>query len=273
MRAVIYCIGGTERTSHIAAAMRDGFSRHGKNVDVRRVFRGVEGDIAIAYGWNHESVFAAYRAAGASYAYWDMGYWDRRPVGDKKNGLHRLAVNDWDTRATMRRNCPDDRFRVTRTASPLSPWGSRGDQLVLAGMSGKAAGTHRFKPGQWEAETDALVRSMSKRPIVHREKPAGERPTGEPIEAVLSRSHMVISHHSNTAVDALIAGVPFFARKGVGAIMSPPELTPEFIEHPPEISLSVRVDLLSDIAYAQWRPSEMRQGIAWEHIKCILNSL
>lgn len=272
MRPVVYAIGGTERTRHVAAALRAGFEQHGIDARVRTHFAGVEGDIALAYGWNHEPVFTAYRLAGRHYAYFDMGYWDRRPHANKKDGFHRLAVDAWDTRDKMLRGCPDDRFRTTRPPTELSPWLSRGQPIIVAGMSAKAAGTHGFQPGQWEAKTEKRLRAITDRPLIHRAKPVGERPPGEPIEALLDRAHMVVSHHSNTAVDAMIAGVPFFASKGVGAILSPPKLTAEFVASPPHIALLDRVALLSDIAYAQWRPSEMRTGIVWDYIKCILSS-
>jgi hypothetical protein len=31
-----------------------------------------------------------------------------------------------------------------------------------------------------------------------------------------------------------------------------------------------RRGLLADVAYAQWAPSEMRSGAAWEHIRGII---
>lgn len=268
MHAVIYKIGGTARTRHVADAMTEGLKRCGVSVTVHDRWRGIAGDIAIAYGWNHEPVFSAYRAAGLHYAYFDMGYWDRRQAGDKKNGFHRLSVNSWDTADNMLRAMPADRF--TSSGIRLKPWGSKGSVIILAGMSNKAAGSHGFKPGQWERETEIAVRERTDRPIIVRAKPTGDQSKIEPITDVLARAHMLITHHSNAAMDAMIAGVPFHARKGVGRILAPDDIF--LIERYPDIGDNERLQLMQDIAYAQWRPSEMRTGQAWDHIKWILRS-
>lgn len=263
MQVAIYCIGGTQRTRHVANALAAGIP----GAIVLDKFNGVVGSVAIAYGWNHEPVFTAYRAAGKNFVYFDMGYWDRRPEGNKKDGFHRLAVNDWDTAATMLRGMPADRFE--RSGIELQPWGSKGAGIVVAGMSTKAAGTHGFRPGAWERETAERLRFITRRPIEIRAKPVGDQSRIEPIADVLARSHMLITHHSNAALDAMIAGIPFYAHKGVGKILAPGIFS---IETYPEIEMGDRVSLMCDIAYSQWRPSEMRSGEAWEHIKCILRS-
>jgi hypothetical protein len=269
MRVAVYMIGGTARTRHVGVAMAEGLARCGVHVTVEERWRGVMADVAIAYGWNHEPVFSAYRDAGNQFVYWDMGYWDRRPPENKKDGYHRLAVNGWDTADTMLRCMPGDRF--ARANIQLKPWGSKGRMIVLAGMSGKAAGTHGFKLGQWERTTFAQLQTVTDRPIYIRAKPTGDQAKIEPIADLLSRCHMLITHHSNAAMDALIAGIPFHARKGVGKILAP-QSAPLPIEDYPAISDNERLQLMQDIAYAQWRPSEMRTGEAWEHIKCILHS-
>lgn len=269
MHPVIYAVGGTDRTVHVARAMVEGMRRHGIMCEIRREWDGVpRGDVAIAYGWNHERIFKAY----PNYAYWDLGYWDRRPRRDKKDGYHRLAVNDWDTCRHMLCAMPGD--RLAEHQIELKPWGSKGESVLIAGMSEKAAGTHGFAPGQWERETLALVRQLTTRPIIMREKPKGPKPAGPSIEDELSRSHFVISHHSNVSVDAVIAGVPHWCRKGVGRWHAQTDhwkTDSSVIENPPYVmSDNARLQFLQDVSYAQWRPSEMRTGAAWETIKCIL---
>lgn len=268
MRPVIYALDSKDRTRLVANAMREGMLKHGVTAMVLNRFDGlVYGDIAIAYGWSHERVFRSY----PNYAYFDLGYWDRRPKMNKKDGYHRLAVNSWDTADNMMLCMPADRLCEHRIE--LKPWGSKGRGVLITAMSDKAAITHGFRPRQWEAETMAAVTRLTDRPLTMRPKPTSERPEREPIEAALARSHMLITHHSNTAVDAVIAGVPFWCRKGVGRRLSVPELAGEWIENPPARSDAERLQFLQDVSYAQWRPSEMSAGKVWEVIRWILRSL
>lgn len=269
MHVAVYAAGGTAtiRMNHVARSMMTGIKRHGDFVSLHNRYRGVVADVAVAYGWTHKDIFEQYRLAGRQYVFFDLGYWDRRPKTDKKDGFHRVAVNSWDTASSLSDDMPSDRF--DRSGIELQPWGSKGDQIVIAGMSEKAAGSHGYRLNQWEAEAGMKLARITNRPIIHRAKPVGDRKGVEPITDVLARSHMLFTHHSNTALDALIAGVPFHATKGVCALLSPKMID---IENPPPLTDRVRKQFLSDVAYHQWRPSEMVSGEAWEFIKCTLLS-
>jgi hypothetical protein len=289
MKAVIYCIRNNGRAVTIAQAMQAGFRRHGVSVRIEPTWDGkVAGDLTIAYGWIHEPVFTAYRAAGAHFAYWDLGYWNRRPEGVKgaaREGHHRLAVDSWDTADTMARGCPADRWDATRPPVPVLPltWTvpQRGRDVVLvAGMSGKAAGTHGFRPGEWEGATmfelgqliDRITRGEAPMQVFRpefRAKPE-KIAKGETIMQALARTRLLVTHHSNAAVDALFAGVPVFARKGVGRLISAAQMIQDNALCIRPYSEDERTGLLRDIAYAQWTPAEMRSGAAWDHIKRLI---
>lgn len=270
MQIAIY-MDGTIRSTHVARSMRQGIQRHGNFVTLHDRYRGVIADVAIAYGWTHEPIFTKYREAGKRFVFFDLGYWDRRPKANKRDGMHRVAIDDWDTAKNMRVCLPGDRFAAS--GIELQPWGSKGDQIIVAGMSDKAAGTHGFAPNDWEVSTIADLAEMAPHRHIHfRPKPTGDQKKIEPISEVLSRSHMLVTHHSNAAIDALIAGVPFHSRKGVGSIMTRFDLGPKTIDNPPGIEMEARIQFLQDVAYHQWRPSEMASGAAWEFIKCILLS-
>lgn len=278
MKVVLYSLANQGRAGHIAASMQQGLRRHGVVSEVVTRWRGnVTGDVAIAYGWKHEPVFSAYAAAGAQFAYFDMGYFNRRPSNDKggsREGHHRLAVNGWDTADTMARECPDDRWcDLEIDVHPDRTWegDSRPGAILISGMSDKAAGSHGFKPLQWETQTlEQVRRAAGTREIIYRPKPKN-LDEAEPIYSVLERTAFIITHHSNVAVDGLVAAVPCHARKGVGKLVSRPEGW--LIEGASGCSTAWRVPkeaerraLLADVAYAQWTPGEMRSGAAWEHI-------
>lgn len=278
MKVVVYSFSAQGRAAHIAQSMATGLRKHGIEADVERRWDGqVRGDVAVAYGWIHEPVFTAYRQAGGHFAYFDMGYFNRKPAGDKggsREGHHRLAVNSWDTADTMRIGCPVDRWKAL--GIEVQPWRDQMSEpvprILVAGMSGKAAGTHGFAPGQWEREALAFLREFFPHyPVTLREKPANLDAV-EPIVSVLGRHTMVISHHSNVSVDALIAGVPSWAKKGVGKLFSYTQLIDAVGLRGPTIPDDRRLELLSDIAYAQWTPAEMRSGEAWTHIRRIIDA-
>lgn len=271
MRAAIYAFKPTGRTKHIAVAMRDGFRKHGVQADVITRGLGVVADIAVAYGWNHAPVFTRYKQAGLPYLYFDLGYWCRVPRKQAREGYHRLAVSDWCSSKSMLSGRPQDRF--CSLGISVKPWRDKSGSILITGMSGKAAQTHGFRPGQWERDTERLISRLTDMRITHRAKPSKRWRNPESIEDTFSRTHMLVTHHSNTAVDALVNGIPYYCVKGVARRLSTFELTSEIIESPPCVNDQDRIQLLYDIAYCQWMPGEMRSGETWEYVKtCILGS-
>lgn len=272
MKPVLYAIRNSGRAGNIARSMQAGFRRHGIVACIEPLWDGrVKGDLVIAYGWAHQPVFAAYEAAGGQYAYWDLGYWNRRPdksKGGAREGHHRLAVNSWDTADTMLIGCPDDRWR--QAGIQLAPRRELAGAVLVAGMSPKAAGTHGFGPGQWERATlDELAR-IGAGEVIYRpkDKHVFER---EPLGPVLERSRVVITHHSNVALDAIIAGVPCIARRGVGRLLTSYDLADVPALGWPDLpSDDARLAFVRDVAYAQWSPAEMRSGVVWDHMKGLL---
>jgi hypothetical protein len=270
MKVAIYTVGNNKRAVNIARAMGDGLRRCGVTFVQRSQFKGVEADVAVAYGWTHEPVFTAYREAGSRYACWDLGYWCRRPVLNPQDGYHRLSIDDWDTINIMATGCPDDRMRAAGVEVLEDRYG--GDTILIAGMSAKAAGTHGYAEGEWEARTARALRSVVGVGVgvVMRPKPSKRHPPAERIEDALARTRLLVTHHSNAAINALAMGVPVFAVKGVGRLASRPVLDNDAVMNPYRLSLERRRQLLADAAYAQWSVEEMRTGAAWRHIAELL---
>ena len=276
MRVAVYCVNagssfGNKRARYVADSMRQGLIKHGISAPAFAKFSGVVADVAVAYGWVHEPIFSAYKAAGARFVYWDLGYWNRRPKNAARDGHHRLAVDDWDTASSMLRGCPGDRLEALGV-----PFVERreklGDEILVAGMSEKAAGTHGFKAGEWERRMAGVLRRMAGPdvPIVVRPKPSKRQKVETTIEQALERARLLVTHHSNAAIDALALDVPIYCVKGAGALLSPPALSFVDPARPPSTSAEERLALLRDVAYAQWSVPEMQSGAAWEHVKRII---
>lgn len=263
---------GRDKANLIGNAFRSGFKRQGIACITPERFDGnIVADVAVAYGWINElttQVFSKYKAAGKHFVFIDLGYWDRGTEGH-----YRLGIDDWDTAKLMRRNCPSDRFDRLKV-NVRNDWDHTSKIVMVVGMSDKAAWTHGYKAGEWELRTKQEVEKVFPGGSVYvRQKPNKQTLRTskiEPIDNALREAYFVVSHHSNVAVDCLVAGVPFYAKKGVGSLMSNPDFGKDTLLNPTHPNKDDMMQLLYDTAYAQWTPAEMRTGECWNYIKGVL---
>jgi len=138
-------------------------------------------------------------------------------------------------------------------------------------MSAKAAMAEELRPGHWEAKTIARLKRLTDRPIVFRPKPncRAARPIAgstfaptQPLDDALRDCHAVVTHHSNVAVDALLAGVPVFCESGVASVLGCADINA--IEQP--IMPAGRAQWAADLAWCQWNVQEMRDGLAYKYL-------
>lgn len=125
---------------------------------------------------------------------------------------------------------------------------------------------------EWERAAVQRLQGMGKR-VVYRPKPndltaqpiPGVILDRRPISEALENCWAWVTHHSNSAVDALLAGVPVHCETGVAS---------HFSVHldslaDPELR-DGREQFLYDVAWLQWTLEEMRSGEAWKHIRSTL---
>lgn len=264
------------RSVQVAKAMSDGFARHGIDVSIEEKFIGVNTDLAVAYGWINKAIFAEYRAKGRHFLYIDLGFWHRRGVDPHRyDGYHKVVIDNWCPVETMQRGCPGDRLKSFGVElKPSKP----GEHIVIGGMSERSALDHGFAAEQWEREAIRKIAAGSRRRIVYRPKPSWKQARAIPgadyakegdIQSVLDGAHALVTHHSNTAVDAIVAGVPVHCESGVGSLLS--TVSFEDIDHPRWIPTEEeRLSVLQDVAYLQWSIAEMRSGACWEYYRGLL---
>lgn len=273
-RVTVYHIPDHKRSMLMGMAMAKGIAAVG---DQPRFvpytdFVTPAGDVAVFYGFDDRlrEIFNAYRAAGRPVVYIDMGYWGRLE-GGKWSGYHKVSVNARHPTAYFQRVRHDDK-RVTRFGLKITPWRS-GRTIIVAGTSGKGAAVDGFYPQQWETAAIGALRQHTDREIIYRPKPSWGGATPIPgstfcqtrvdIGQWLSDCHAVVTHHSNAAIDGLLAGVPAFCLEGVAAPMAIADL--EKIEAP--LFPEGREQWVNDISYCQWTPAEMEAGLAWRHLR------
>ena len=85
----------------------------------------------------------------------------------------------------------------------------------------------------------------------------------QPLQDDFSNAHCVVTYNSNTAVEALLEGIPVFAHDQGSMCWQ--------VANKSLISVDVpnrpdRNSWLNDLAYAQWTLQEMRNGEAWRHL-------
>lgn len=216
-------------------------------------------DVVVSYGWKRKEIYRQY----PNFVYADLSYWDR-------DNYHRFAVNSWGPERYVRAGLPSTRF--DRLGLKIKPWRTDGDEIVVAGHSHKSAIDHGLAYQEWETRTIQKLLN-SGRKVVYRPKPGDKhlRPIegveidDRPIGESLASAWAWVTHHSNSAVDALLAGVPVHCEIGAAAAFSVPLSD---IQTPP--LLEGREQFLYDVAWLQWTYDEMRSGECWHHLRSLI---
>lgn len=247
----VVCLSGARKhQKRIAEAMSQGVRAAGD-----RLVTGLKADACVAYGWKHHRTYEAY----PGFAYADLGYWQRE-------AYYRFAVNGWSPERYVRQGLPATRFE--RLGLRIKPWRTNGREIVVAGSTAKACADHGMAYQSWERQVIARLTGCG-RPVVYRPKPNDGNATPiagtldrRPVSEMLASAYAVVTHHSNTALDALLAGVPVHCETGAAAAFSVPL---EQIADAP--LLDGREQFLFDVAWLQWTLDEMRTGECWKHLR------
>ena len=84
------------------------------------------------------------------------------------------------------------------------------------------------------------------------------------IEKAISKAKVVVTINSNAGVDAALAGKPVIALDQGSMVW---DISAHDFKNINSPKLNDRAQWCNDIAYAQWHPSELKSGEAWEHLK------
>lgn len=276
-RVAVYQVRDHHRSRVTCEAMVRGIRRVGDSVAHvwEHDFTEPVADVAVFYGLEGRlpKVFREYRRAGLRAVYIDLGYWGRRD-GGRWAGFHKISVDARHPTAYFQNRRHDDsRARVHGLA--LAPWRATGRHVLLAGMGDKAARVEGLRTEEWERDAIRWLKRYTSRPIVYRPKPSWKtarpiRDLGveysnpkEDVAHALRNAWAVVTHHSNVAVDGLVAGVPALCWEGVAVGLASQEFAA--IESPP--MPEGREQWIYDVAWCQWSVAEMASGSPWRHLK------
>lgn len=191
---------------------------------------------------------------------WDLGYIDRKKVV----GHLRMSI-DTDHPQQWLDRTPADGSRWRRLGVALREDANEAGPILLAGLGRKSR--IYLKEAAWERTAfERLRKRFPDRPIIFRPKGAADT-TRLPcktdatsrIEDLLRGASLVVCRHSNVAVDAAIAGVPFDAENGAAMWLQAREFT-----------RANRLEFLERLAWWQWRCNEAAN--AWAFAKKVAST-
>lgn len=227
MRTVIHCNGGLKHQVVWAAALQDGFRKHGIEVEVS-LSPDTEADTHIVLGpW-----FALRQWRDADTLYLDRAYW-----GDPDRcSLHWLADGEKHfTRGNPHRHHPAvQAWKHGRRAIVLCDYGMTGEAEALRARPHFERVTIRRHP------TEAQSR---------------------PLADDLADHDIAIGRRSTALIDAAIAGLAVITPDPASPVAPVSGITVRDISRPD------REQWLRDLAWHNWHISEITRGEAWEFLR------
>jgi hypothetical protein len=207
----------------------------------------------------NDSARRAQLARGGRVLMWDLGYVDRKKaVGHLRMSIDRDHPQDWLEKTEA---LP---MRWARLGVPLREEADAAGPVLLIGL-GRKSRAYLHLPF-WERDVlSGLQKRFPGRQIIFR--PKGKDRTHLPcmtdretqIDELMRGASLVVCRHSNCAVDATIAGVPFEAQDGAAMWLQHREFTP-----------ANRLAFLQRLAWWQWRADEAAQ--AWAFAKQVTST-
>ncbi len=188
----------------------------------------------------------------------ETGYINR---GDDELCHYAAGFNGLNGRADFRNaNSPDDRIR--KLGPTLSPWRTDGKHILLCGQVPWDASVDHINFIDWLDKTKAKLATLTQRPVRFRPHPCISKPDMS-LDEDLEDCWAVVTFNSNAAVDSAIRGIPVFVDDDGSMACEVANRDLSNIESP---SIPERQQWLNDLAYSQWTPSELREGLAWKHL-------
>jgi len=195
---------------------------------------------------------------GRTWWYADNGYFRRGHY----DGYYRVTKNAFQHDGRGEGN--SDRFDALDI--PIQPWKKNGQHVVVCPPSRLWASLNRFDADAWLKNTIKVLKAHTDRNLVARVKMSWSdvKSSSVSLHVDLQNAWALVTHSSNAAVEALIAGIPVFCTDPCAAqCMGLTDITK--IETP--IYPDDRVRWASVLANNQWTLDEMSNGLCWEMLK------
>ncbi len=233
-------------------------------------------DIAVVFGtgkkavpasWPRGEIIKCHRSLNKNVMIIEKGF-------VKRDKYFHIGWNGLNGRANfLNKGMKPDRWPLLNTS--LVSWQEprKGGVVIVCGQVPWDASVQHSDHLDWCSETIAILRATTSRKIIFRPHPviegkvdygvAGVELSKRALENDLARAHAVVTFNSNSAVDAVIRGIPVFtADKGSMALgVSNTDLSD--IENPLTFP---RQKWANNLAYSQWTLGEMSEGLPIAHL-------
>lgn len=252
------------RPEYRSEAFAAGLQKHGYTVVFGDPPSAIKADDLVVT-WNlsprMESAAKDARKVGATVLVAENGY-----CGKDRNGIQYYALSRDGHNGSGRWYAGGgDRWRNMRI--DLQPWRTDGDYVLVADQRGIGSETMR-SPLDFGDVVIRTIRAQTARPILYRPHPGREKPKVSLAEQ-LKRAFCLVTWSSQSATEALIAGVPSFYCAPhficAGAATRLPDQGPGVLNNPPKPD--TRLAVFERLAWAQWAVSELENG---EAFRCLL---
>lgn len=230
----------------------------GVELVVSKEWRGAA-PVLMTYGLGHpvrKDWTRKHLAGGGRLIGWDLGYWER----DTPLRFNMRLTLDADHPHRWIQPEPADRFDASGIV--LREDANQAGPIVLCGLGAKQRRHKGFSGQGWEQLTLLRLRKrFGRRRIIYKAKRPEQNLPGcqmwsGTIEEALRGASLLVCSHSNTAVDACIAGVPVECEDGAALAL---------YRGNPAPSREQRLEFLRSLAWWQWNPTEAQQ--AWAFIR------
>lgn len=273
MQVRVY-LGNNENENYVLSAFHEGCGAEDKTLADLDDYQ--PSDVAVIMGTFKKFVPISYRRGnvyhrqleeGLRTVILESGYINRGngPDNHYAAGLDGINGRAWFNNA----GSPSD--RLLKLGIKVQPWRITGEHILLCGQVPWDASVDFINFVEWAHRTAGRLQAVSSRRIVYRPHPLAYTPTPDgcvkssnrALADDLKNCWACVTFNSNSAVEAAIAGIPVFAFDEGSMALPIANYSLDRIETP---NMPDRTQWLSDLAYTQWTPAEMRTGEVWQRL-------
>jgi len=266
MRIVVYSPKQQSERSRLAiTAFIKGLREHGHNPQVLETWYSTECDLAVWFGMPAAAIHIAERQRrdGHNFISIDAGY-----LGDRSK-WHSIGFNGQNGRADFLNDMMPSK-RAKQYKWKAKPWNRGADHILLCAQIPGDTALRGQDHEKWIEDIQTKIALITDTPIKLRPHPEPNMPHNkqkQSLAADLDGATCVVAFNSNTAVDAILGGIPAIVLdEGSMAYPVAGHYLAD-IETPPMPDDATIQQWLNDLAYCQWTIKEIETGLAWEHLK------
>ena len=246
-------------------------------------------DVAVIWSVLWQGKMAKYRNIWQTYRNKNKPVVVLEVGGIKRNETWKIGINGINREADFaNQNVDGERWKKFNIE--LQPWKQTGDKIVICGQH---SNSHQWRNNPpmttWFDQQITQIRKHTDKPIVIRPHPRNgvslnakkyqnvkivtpqrDRRTYDDTDLAerLKSAWAVVSHSSNPAMTAVFSGIPVYVSEA-SLSYDVGNVSYENINHP---NMPDRKQWANKLAYTEWWPDEIAQGLPWARIKKRLES-